>query len=66
MFEPRGAGFESVIRHVVAETSTLVTFVVAALEVAIVPEPVAQRVVASTAYRPLASRADRADRGDPG
>ena len=53
----RDAGFEPTIRHEVAETSTLVTFVAAALGVAIVPEPVAQLVVAGTVYRPLASRA---------
>lgn len=53
----RDAGFEPAIRHEVAETSTLVTFVAAALGVAIVPEPVAQLVVAGTVYRPLASRA---------
>jgi DNA-binding transcriptional LysR family regulator len=53
----RDAGFEPTIRHEVAETSTLVTFVAAALGVAIVPEPVSQLVVAGTVYRPLASRA---------
>lgn len=53
----RDAGFEPAIRHEVAETSTLVTFVAAALGVAIVPEPVAQLVVAGTVYRPLAGRA---------
>ena len=53
----REAGFEPVIRHEVAETSTLVTFVAAALGVAIVPEPVSALVVARTVYRPLASRA---------
>lgn len=53
----RDAGFEPVIRHEVAETSTLVTFVAAALGVAIVPEPVSELVVAGTVYRPLASRA---------
>jgi DNA-binding transcriptional LysR family regulator len=53
----RDAGFEPVIRHEVAETSTLVTFVAAGLGVAIVPEPVAQLVVAGATYRPLASRA---------
>lgn len=34
------AGFEPSVRHQVAETSTLVTFVAAALGVAVVPEPV--------------------------
>ncbi|PUA82262.1 LysR family transcriptional regulator [Nocardioides currus] len=53
----RDAGFEPTIRHEVAETSTLVTFVAAALGVAIVPEPVASLVVAGTVYRPLAGRA---------
>jgi len=53
----RDAGYEPVIRHEVAETSTLVTFVAAALGVAIVPEPVSELVVAGTVYRPLASRA---------
>jgi DNA-binding transcriptional LysR family regulator len=51
------AGFEPVIRHEVAETSTLVTFVAAALGVAIVPEPVSALVVAGTIYRPLANPA---------
>ncbi len=49
----RDAGFEPVIRHEVAETSTLVTFVAAGLGVAIVPEPVSALVVAGTTYRPL-------------
>jgi DNA-binding transcriptional LysR family regulator len=53
----RDAGFEPSIRHEVAETSTLVTFVAAALGVAVVPEPVSALVVAGTVYRPLASRA---------
>jgi DNA-binding transcriptional LysR family regulator len=53
----RDAGFEPAIRHEVAETSTLVTFVAAGLGVAIVPEPVAELVVAGATYRPLASRA---------
>lgn len=53
----RTAGFEPLIRHEVAETSTLVTFVAAALGVAIVPEPVASLVVAGTTYRPLSSSA---------
>ena len=53
----REAGFEPVIRHEVAETSTLVTFVAAGLGVAVVPEPVAELVVAGATYRPLASRA---------
>jgi DNA-binding transcriptional LysR family regulator len=53
----RDAGFEPAIRHEVAETSTLVTFVAAALGVAIVPEPVSELVVAGATYRPLAGRA---------
>jgi DNA-binding transcriptional LysR family regulator len=53
----RDAGFEPRIRHEVAETSTLVTFVAAALGVAVVPEPVSELVVAGTVYRPLATRA---------
>jgi len=53
----RDAGFEPVIRHEVAETSTLVTFVAAGLGVAVVPAPVAELVVAGATYRPLASRA---------
>ena len=52
----RDAGFEPTIRHEVAETSTLVTFVAAALGVAIVPEPVSELVVAGAVYRPLATR----------
>lgn len=52
----RAAGFEPRIRHEVAETSTLVTFVAAALGVAVVPEPVSELVVAGAVYRPLASR----------
>jgi len=51
------AGFEPRIRHEVAETSTLVTFVAAALGVAVVPEPVSELVVAGAVYRPLATRA---------
>ncbi|RHW26186.1 LysR family transcriptional regulator [Nocardioides immobilis] len=53
----RKAGFEPVIQHEVAETSTLVTFVAAGLGVAVVPEPVAELVVPGATYRPLASRA---------
>lgn len=53
----RDAGFEPRIRHEVAETSTLVTFVAAALGVAIVPEPVSELVVAGAIYRPLSSSA---------
>jgi len=53
----RAAGFDPTIQHEVAETSTLVTFVAAGLGVAIVPEPVAQLVIAGATYRPLASRA---------
>lgn len=53
----RDAGFEPIIRHEVAETSTLVTLVAAGLGVAIVPEPVGQLGVAGAIYRPLANRA---------
>jgi len=53
----RVAGFEPVIRHEVAETSTLVTFVAAGLGAAIVPEPVSALAVAGTTYRPLAGPA---------
>lgn len=53
----REAGFEPVIRHEVAETSTLVTFVAAGLGVAIVPEPVSDLVIAGATYRPLSGRA---------
>jgi DNA-binding transcriptional LysR family regulator len=49
----RRAGFEPTIRHEVAETSTLVTFVAAGLGVAVVPEPVAELGVAGATYRPL-------------
>jgi DNA-binding transcriptional LysR family regulator len=57
----RRAGFEPRIRHEVAETSTLVTFVAAGLGVAVVPEPVAELGVAGTTYRPLAARGARID-----
>ncbi|MEV6717575.1 LysR substrate-binding domain-containing protein [Lentzea sp. NPDC051208] len=50
----RSAGFEPRIRHEVAETSTLVTFVAAGLGVAVVPQPVAELGVAGATYRPLA------------
>ena len=50
----REAGFEPRVRHEVAETSTLVTFVAAGLGVAVVPEPVAALGVAGATYRPLA------------
>lgn len=53
----RAAGFEPTVRHEVAETSTLVTFVAAGLGLAVVPEPVAELVVAGATYRPLAARA---------
>ena len=53
----REAGFEPRVRHEVAETSTLVTFVAAGLGVAVVPEPVAQLGVAGATYRPLTARA---------
>jgi DNA-binding transcriptional LysR family regulator len=47
------AGFEPRIRHEVAETSTLVTFVAAGLGVAVVPEPVAALGIPGATYRPL-------------
>lgn len=53
----RAEGFEPDIRHEVAETSTMVTFVAAGLGVAIVPEPVADLGVAGATYRPLATSA---------
>jgi DNA-binding transcriptional LysR family regulator len=57
----REEGFEPRVRHEVAETSTLVTFVAAGLGVAVVPEPVARLGVAGTTYRPLAARGARID-----
>ncbi|HET6652946.1 MAG TPA: LysR substrate-binding domain-containing protein [Nocardioides sp.] len=57
----RGAGFEPRVRHEVAETSTLVTFVAAGLGVALVPEPVAALGVAGATYRPLVGRHARVD-----
>ena len=50
----RDAGFRPRIRHEVAETSTLVTFVAAGLGVAVVPEPVGTLGVAGVVYLPLA------------
>ncbi|WP_239456456.1 LysR family substrate-binding domain-containing protein [Nocardioides solisilvae] len=50
----RAAGFEPQVRHEVAETSTLVTFVAAGLGVALVPEPVSLLVVAGACHRALA------------
>lgn len=47
------AGFEPRIRHQVAETSTLVTFVAAELGIAVVPQPVAELRIAGVTYRPL-------------
>ncbi|MGI5498978.1 LysR substrate-binding domain-containing protein [Lentzea sp. CA-135723] len=52
----RAAGFAPRIRHEVAETSTLVTFVASGLGVAVVPQPVAELGVPGTTYRPLAGR----------
>lgn len=52
----RQAGFVPRIRHEVAETSTLVTFVASGLGVAVVPEPVASLGVPGATYRPLAGR----------
>jgi DNA-binding transcriptional LysR family regulator len=57
----RQAGFEPRVRHEVAETSTLVTFVAAGLGVALVPEPVAALGVAGATYRPLAEPSARID-----
>lgn len=57
----REAGFEPRVRHEVAETSTLVTFVAAGLGVAVVPEPVARLGVIGTTHRPLAARGARID-----
>lgn len=49
----RAAGFSPHVRHEVAETSTLVTFVAAGLGVAVAPEPVTAFAVAGVTYRPL-------------
>jgi DNA-binding transcriptional LysR family regulator len=49
----RAAGFEPRVRHEVAETSTLVTFVAAGLGLAVVPQPVAALGVPGATYRPL-------------
>ena len=57
----QAAGFEPRVRHEVAETSTLVTFVAAGLGVAIVPEPVAELGVPGATYRRLAARGTRVD-----
>lgn len=46
-------GFVPRIRHEVAETSTLVTFVAAGLGVAIVPEPTSALDIAGVRYAPL-------------
>lgn len=54
-------GFLPRVRHEVAETSTLVTFVAAGLGVAVVPEPVAALGVPGTVYRPLASTRARVE-----
>jgi DNA-binding transcriptional LysR family regulator len=53
----REAGFEPRVRHEVAETSTLVTFVAAGLGIAVVPAPVAELMVPGVAYRPLTGKA---------
>jgi DNA-binding transcriptional LysR family regulator len=53
----RGAGYEPRVRHEVAETSTLLTFVAAGLGIAVVPAPVADLAVAGATYRPLSSTA---------
>ena len=49
----REAGFRPRVRHEVAETSTLVTFVAAGLGVAVVPEPVGTLGVEGVVYLPL-------------
>ena len=49
----RDAGFEPQVRHEVAETSTLVTFVAAGLGVAVVPEPTSVLSVPGVVYVPL-------------
>ncbi|HEY6797994.1 MAG TPA: LysR substrate-binding domain-containing protein [Kineosporiaceae bacterium] len=53
----RAAGFVPRIRHEVAETSTMITFVAAGLGVALVPEPVTVLGVPGVAYRPLVAEA---------
>ncbi|GAA1164051.1 LysR substrate-binding domain-containing protein [Kribbella jejuensis] len=53
----REAGFEPRIRHEVAETSTLVTFVAAGLGIAVVPAPTAELRVPGVAYRALTGQA---------
>jgi DNA-binding transcriptional LysR family regulator len=53
----REAGFEPRIRHEVAETSTLVTFVAAGLGIAVVPAPVAELLVPGVTYRALTGKA---------
>ena len=57
----REAGFLPRVRHEVAETSTLVTFVASGLGVAVVPEPVAALGVPGEVYRPLASSRARVE-----
>ena len=57
----REAGFLPRVRHEVAETSTLVTFVASGLGVAVVPEPVAALGVPGAVYRPLASSRARVE-----
>lgn len=49
------AGFTPHIRHEVAETSTLATFVAAGLGVALVPEPTSAIGISGITYRPLTS-----------
>lgn len=55
------AGFAPKVRHEVAETSTLVTFVAAGLGVAIVPEPTTALEIAGVRYVPLAGGRNRLD-----
>lgn len=49
----RTAGFDPRLRHEVAETSTMVTFVAAGLGLAVVPEPVSALAIPGVRYLPL-------------
>ncbi|NMO02850.1 LysR family transcriptional regulator [Gordonia sp. TBRC 11910] len=55
------AGFVPKVRHEIAETSTLVTFVAAGLGVAVVPEPTAALDIAGVRYLPLADATGQLD-----
>ncbi len=69
----RDAGVEPRIRHLVGETSTLVTLVAGGLGAAVVPEPVTALTLPGVVYRPLVQPATtvdlavahRADRSEP-